>query len=190
MISLFLMAYGVILLTEMLGDKTLYTAGTLVMRYRPAPVLCGAAVAFMGKMLAAVLLSQAIADLPAPLVAGLSAAVLFALALLTWLRKPEEQPAVRAESQGWFRTAAISFGAIFFTEWGDVGQITAATLAVRYRAPATIWLAATLALVTKSVLAISLGVFVRGRVPLRTLRYVALCMYLAMGILSALRLDL
>ena len=71
-----------------------------------------------------------------------------------------------------------------------MGQITAAMLAARYHTGLIIWFAATLALITKAILAMTVGVSLRRWVPERTLRYRVLGLCLTMGTLSALKIDL
>ncbi|MEJ7714130.1 MAG: TMEM165/GDT1 family protein [Pyrinomonadaceae bacterium] len=150
MFSLFLVAYTMVLLAELLGDKTLYAVSTLASRYHPVSIFCGITVAFMGKMLVAVLIGQAITELPGALVTGMSAGTFFLMALFIWLKKPKQQVEEREQQARWSKGVLISFAAIFFTEWGDIGQLTAATLAARYQHSFIIWLAATLAMVTKA----------------------------------------
>ena len=55
----------------------------------------------------------------------------------------------------------VAFAAIFFSEWGDVGQVTAAAMSAKFVAPAAptttglvVWLGAVTAMVTKGVLAV------------------------------------
>lgn len=190
MLYLFLATYGTVLLAEMLGDKSIYTIGSLTTRYRTRDVLAGITLAFAGKMLAAVLIGRTIAQLPSPLIAGVSAATFLATALVLWFRTPEQRATSTAVLQShWTRAIAVSFAAIFFTEWGDVGQIAAATLAARYRVPLLVWFGATAALVTKGGLAITLGVELRKRVSPRYVRYGAVTLCVAMGVLAVLRID-
>jgi putative Ca2+/H+ antiporter (TMEM165/GDT1 family) len=189
MLYLLLATYGTVLLAEMLGDKSIYTIGSLTTRFDVRHVLAGISLAFAGKMLVAVLVGRAIAQLPPSLIAGVSAVTFLATALVIWFRKPERRDATGAQPQFWTRAVFVSFAAIFFTEWGDVGQIAAATLAARYREPFVVWLAATAALVTKGLLAITLGVELRKRVSPRYVRYGAVMLCLAMGILAAFHID-
>jgi putative Ca2+/H+ antiporter (TMEM165/GDT1 family) len=179
-----------VFLAELVGDKTLLTICTLATRSRPAPLLAGVSVAFMGKMLAAVLLGRFIARLPGALVAGLTAVTFFAIALVIWLKRPEGSQAPAREVRHWSQTALAGFAAIFFSEWGDLGQITAATLAARYHAGLIVWIAATLALITKAILAMTAGVGLQRWVPEKILRYGALSLCLTMGFLSAFRIEL
>jgi putative Ca2+/H+ antiporter (TMEM165/GDT1 family) len=187
--SLLMATYGIVFVTELLGDKSIYTVSSLTTRFRLAPVFCGIALAFMAKMLVAVLMGNVIAELPPALVTGISAATFFITALLLWLRKPKGERSERDSKQLWPQATAISFAAIFFSEWCDIGQITAATLTARYQAPTVVWLGATLALLTKGVLAMTLGLGLRRYIPANALRYGAVILCLTMGVLAALRVD-
>jgi putative Ca2+/H+ antiporter (TMEM165/GDT1 family) len=188
-LSLLLATYGTIFLAELVGDKNLYTISSLTVRFQMMPVMCGIALAFSGKMLAAVLLGRAIAELPSALVTGMSAATFFATGLIIWMKRPEGEPRKEEGAQRWSRAVPVAFAAIFFSEWGDVGQIATATLAARYHAPLMVWLGATLALMTKGVLALTLGAGLCKRLPRNVLRYGALGLCLMMGILSLLRIE-
>ena len=82
----------------------------------------------------------------------------------------------------------VSFAAIFFSEWGDVGQITAATLAAKYHVPLVVWAGAVTAMITKGSLAAFLGAGIRrwihDRVSPTIVRYVAVTLLLVLGLLS------
>ncbi len=89
------------------------------------------------------------------------------------------------------RVALASNAAIFFSEWGDVGQITAATVAVAHpEAPLVVWLGAVSAMVTKGALAATLGAGIRqwivDRVSPKIVRYVGVAALLVLGILSVI----
>jgi putative Ca2+/H+ antiporter (TMEM165/GDT1 family) len=188
-LSLLLATYGTVFLAELVGDKNLYTISTLTVRFRLWPVCCGIALAFSGKMLAAVLLGQAVASLPTALVTGMSAATFFTTGLIIWMKKPEGASHRSARTSYWSSAVPVSFAAIFFSEWGDVGQIAAATLSARYHAPLVVWLGAVLALMTKGILALTLGAGLCRRLPQNILRYGALTLCLTMGILSLFRIE-
>jgi putative Ca2+/H+ antiporter (TMEM165/GDT1 family) len=86
---------------------------------------------------------------------------------------------------------AVSFAAIFFSEWGDVGQIMAATMAVKNpTVPLVVWAGAVSAMVTKGILAATLGAGIRqwivDRVSPKTIRYVGVGALLVLGILSVI----
>lgn len=189
MISILFITYAIVFGAEVVGDKTIYTLGTLATRYRLLPIFCGSSVAFALKMLAAVLLGKAISELPVTLVATLSAVTFFTMALVIWFKKPERDSTIAAVDRSWCGIALASFASIFFSEWGDVGQIAAATLAARYQLLLVVWLGAVLAMMTKGILAMTLGAGLRSRVPVPVLRYATCGICVTMGILAAFRID-
>ena len=188
MLPLLLATYGMVFVAELLGDKLLYTAGALSTRYRLAPTLGGALLAFMVKMLAAVLLGQSLTKLPATALTLITTASFLGLAMAMWLKRPEGE-LVLPGPVSWYRGFAVSFTVIVLSEWGDVGQVTAATLAARYHAPLVVWMGATLAMTTKAVLAAVCGAAMRRVFPVRALRYVGAGLMLTLGLFSLLRID-
>jgi putative Ca2+/H+ antiporter (TMEM165/GDT1 family) len=189
-VSVLFVSYALVLGAEIVGDKTFYTLGTLATRYRLRPIFWGSTLAFMLKMLAAVALGSAITNLPSILVASLSAGTFFAIALVMWFKKPELDPLPVSAARSSLKIAASAFAGIFFSEWGDVGQLAAATLAARYRLPSVVWAGAVLAMMTKGILAITLGTNLRSRIPREVFRYATFSLCLAMGILAVFRIDL
>src|SRR5215467_5397041 len=134
MLAIFLATYGAVFVAEIVGDKLLYTTGVLATRYRTVPILCGMILAFMAKMGVAVQVGKAISKLPPILVAAVTTINFFAIAFALW-RKPDKRELKEKEQQKEYpaaRAVLISFAAIFFSEWGDVGQVTAATMAARF----------------------------------------------------------
>jgi putative Ca2+/H+ antiporter (TMEM165/GDT1 family) len=183
---LLLVTYGTIFVSELLGDKSIYTISSLGMRFRPVYVFCGFTAAFMVKMSAAVLLGRMIAELPRSVVSLTSAATFFLTAFVIWFKKTNDGTTPRAHENYFSRAALITFAAILFSEWADIGQIMAATLTARYGLPLVVWLGATLALITKGLLALALGRGLRKCVPLHVLRPVSASLCIIMGIISAL----
>lgn len=183
---LLLVTYGTIFVSELLGDKSIYTISTLGIRFRPLYVFCGFTAAFMVKMSVAVLLGHMIAELPRSVVSFTSAATFFLTAFVIWFKKTSDGAAPREPENYFSRAALITFAAILFAEWADIGQIMAATLTARYGLPLIVWLGATLALVTKGVLALALGRGLRKCVPLQVLRPLSVSLCIIMGIISAL----
>jgi putative Ca2+/H+ antiporter (TMEM165/GDT1 family) len=185
MFPIFFATYGAVFVAEIVGDKLLYTTGVLATRYRTAPILCGMAAAFMAKMGVAVLIGKAISTLPPLIVAAVTTINFFAIAYALW-RKPDKKEAKKEYPAS--RAAMVSFAAIFFSEWGDVGQITAATMAARFGAPLLVWFGAVAAMVTKGALAASIGAGVRQWIQdhfsPRTIRYAAVGLLLLLGMLS------
>jgi putative Ca2+/H+ antiporter (TMEM165/GDT1 family) len=140
----------------------------------------------MAKMGAAVLLGKAISTLPPLLVAVVTAINFFAIAFVLW-RKPEKQKTIREYPSS--RAALVAFSAIFFSEWGDVGMITTATMEARFNAPLAVWIGAVAAMVTKGSLAATIGVGLRGwiadRFTPKQIRYAAVALLIVLGIFSA-----
>jgi putative Ca2+/H+ antiporter (TMEM165/GDT1 family) len=183
---IFFTTFGAVFVAEIVGDKLLYTTGVLAARYRTAPIMLGMAAAFMAKMGAAVIVGDAIAHLPRPIVAAITAISFLGVAFALW-RKPDRPSESRGDHRA-SKAAMVSFAAIFFSEWGDVGQITAATLAAKYHLALVVWAGAVTAMVTKGALAAFLGAgirrWIRDRIAPSVVRYVAVSLLLVLGLLS------
>jgi putative Ca2+/H+ antiporter (TMEM165/GDT1 family) len=188
MILIFLTTFGTVFVAEIVGDKLLYTTGVLAARYRTAPIMLGMAAAFMAKMGVAVIVGSAISKLPPILVATITAISFLGVALTLWRKR--DGPRESKDKHRASKAAAVSFAAIFFSEWGDVGQITAATLAAKYNRPLIVWVGAVGAMVTKGALATFLGAGIRkwiqDRVSPEIVRYVAVSLLLVLGLLTVL----
>src|ERR1700704_1712669 len=122
MIPVLLATFGAVFVAEIAGDKMLYTTGVLATRYRVAPVMFGLALACMGKMGVAVMVGKAVSQLPPWLIAIVSSLSFLSVAIALW-RKPIAR-AGAVERQQSSKAAIVTFTAIFFSEWGDIGQIT------------------------------------------------------------------
>ena len=190
MILVFFATFGTVFVAEIVGDKLLYTTGVLASRYRTLPIMLGMAVAFMAKMGVAVLVGEAISKLPRALVATITAISFLGVAFALW--RKSDRPRSSDKKHRASKAAMVSFAAIFFSEWGDVGQITAATLAAKYRLALIVWLGAVAAMVTKGALAAFLGAGIRrwisDRVAPKVVRYVAVGLLLVLGSLSVLEI--
>jgi putative Ca2+/H+ antiporter (TMEM165/GDT1 family) len=187
MLTILLATYGAVFAAEIVGDKLLYTTGVLATRYRTLPIMMGMMLAFMAKMAVAVLVGKAISTLPPWLVAAVTTVNFFAIALTLW-RKPDKREIKHKETPH-SRAAMVSFAAIFFSEWGDIGQITAATMSARFGAPLLVWIGAVSAMVTKGALAASIGgalrQWIQDHLSPKMIRYGAVALLLLLGILSA-----
>ena len=190
MIVIFFATFGAVFIAEIVGDKLLYTTGVLAARYRTAPIMIGMAAAFMAKMGVAVLVGEAISRLPRLLVAAITAVSFVGVAITLW-RKDDRYREERDKHKA-HRAAMVSFAAIFFSEWGDVGQITAATLAAKYQAALVVWLGAVSAMITKGAMAAFLGAGIRrwihDRVSPTVVRYVGVSLLLVLGTLSVIEI--
>jgi putative Ca2+/H+ antiporter (TMEM165/GDT1 family) len=183
----FFATFGVVFLAEIVGDKLLYTTGVLATRYASAPIIWGVSLAVMAKMGVAVMVGEAIGHLSPYLVAAISGASFLGVAYAIW-RTPDTQHSVTKLRQPAAKVALVSFAAVFFSEWGDVGQITAATMAAQYRAPFSVWLGAVCAMTTKGALAATLGAgarrWLRDRVPAWALKAAATGAILVLAVVS------
>jgi putative Ca2+/H+ antiporter (TMEM165/GDT1 family) len=189
MLPIFLATYGAVFVAEIVGDKLLYTTGVLASRYRTVPIMFGMALAFMLKMGVAVVVGEQIGKLNRLLVASITMLSFIGVAIALW-RKDIERSEGRRDS-GLTKAMMMSFAAIFFSEWGDVGQITAAAMAVAHPgAPLVVWFGAVGAMVTKGALAATLGAGIRqwivDRVSPKIIRYVGVGALLVLGILSVI----
>ena len=182
-ISIFLTAFIIVFVAEIIGDKSVYTISSLVTRFSPTAVFLGLAIAFGLKMLVAVLIGQVLTELPLWLLGTVSAVTYFTTAFVLWFRKADKidpnPPAANFPA-----SAVVSFASIFFIEWGDIGQISAATLTAQYKAPVAIWLGATSALLVKGILAIFLGLALRQYFPRHLVCYTAIILCIFMGFSS------
>jgi len=197
-ITVFIATYAAVFLAEIAGDKLLYTTGVLSSRYRPLPIMVGVTIAFMAKMGVAVVVGEQIAHLPKYVVAVVTGLSFLGVAYTVW-RKPLVAKAKKKEDHTAGKAALVSFAAIFFSEWGDVGQITAAAMAARYPTPAAgatlpwplvVWLGAVLAMVTKGALAASIGASARHWIEKtfspKVIRYGGVGLLVLLGVMSVL----
>src|SRR5947207_800922 len=122
MLTAFLTAYGIVFVSELRDVKTLSTIGTLLVRYSRSAILLGISVAFLLKMLVAVLLGLAGKQLPEGIVAAVSGGTLFLMALLLFLQRSKDETAKSEAPEKGPRAALLSFAAIFGSEWLDIGQ--------------------------------------------------------------------
>ena len=190
MIVIFFATFGAVFIAEIVGDKLLYTTGVLAARYRTWPIMLGMASAFMAKMGVAVLVGEAISKLPRLLVASITAISFLSIAFVLW-RKPD-RPHESKEGHRAHKAAMVSFAAIFFSEWGDVGQVTAATMAAKYHLALVVWAGAVAAMITKGALATFLGAGIRrwiqNRISPKVVRYVAVSLLLVLGLFSVIEI--
>src|SRR5262245_7544845 len=156
MFPIFFTTYGAVFAAEIVGDKLLYTTGVLATRYRPTPIMVGMAFAFMVKMGVAVAVGEAISKLPPLRVASLTTASLLGVAIALGRKPVRRTETDTRENEKSSKAAMMAFATIFFSEWGDVGQITAAAMAARFASPLVVWSGAVAAMVTKGILAASI----------------------------------
>jgi putative Ca2+/H+ antiporter (TMEM165/GDT1 family) len=187
---IFFATFGAVFIAEIVGDKLLYTTGVLAARYRTLPIMIGMGAAFMAKMGVAVLIGEAISKLPKLLVASITAISFIGVAITLW--RKDDQYREERDKHKMHKAAMISFAAIFFSEWGDVGQVTAAAMTARYHIAWIVWLGAVAAMITKGSLAAFLGAGIRrwihDRVSPAVVRYVGVGLLLVLGCLSVIEI--
>jgi putative Ca2+/H+ antiporter (TMEM165/GDT1 family) len=188
MIALAVSVYLTVLLAEIVGDKTLYTVGSLATDHSPPAVLAGAGLAVVLKMGVAALLGGLISRLPPLLVSIVSTATFLAMAVAIWRRR-ERPPGPAPDETSPVLGARLAFLGIFLTEWGDFGQIATATLVAEYGRPAIVWAASSAAMFTKVSIAAALGAGFGRWIPRRILRPVTASLCVLMAIAAALRFE-
>lgn len=168
MLSIFATTLATVLLAEVLGDKLVWTTGVLATRFRWTAVVAGMGIAFALKMLAAVLLGELLATvLPR---GGLALATALGFAGSIWaIRQQTAEAAPGGGRAGAVRGAAVAFGTIFLSEWGDPGMLAAAAMSSRYAAEpgggavtAVVWAGAVGAMIAKGTLAGAAGTRLRA----------------------------
>jgi Ca2+/H+ antiporter, TMEM165/GDT1 family len=192
-LGLFAAAYAAVLAAELVGDKVVFAVGAFGTRYDARTVLLGLVPAFAVKSLAAVLLGGLLATLPGGVLRAITVAGFVATAVVLWRRTAPDgggatpstlSSGTPARGRPSGKGALVIFGALASTEWGDVGQFTTAAIAARSHAPALVWLAATLALTTKGLVALAVGAQLRRHVSPTALRYGAVLLCLTLGVLT------
>jgi putative Ca2+/H+ antiporter (TMEM165/GDT1 family) len=185
--AVFIASYIAVLGAEIAGDKLLYALGLLAGRFSRVSIASGMAAAFMLKMGAAVTIGSAITHLPRAVVLISTGASFLWIAWSVWRHQKAEFPTARRPSSA---AVMLSFSAVAFSEWADLGQITAAAMAARFNAPFIVWIGAVLAMMTKGVLAITVGGrlqrWTHGRMSDATIRYASVALLLTLGTLSIL----
>ena len=182
------LAFWTVLVAELVGDKSIYTLSSLVLRFRGGVVFFSLALAAVGKMAAAVLFASVVFRFHSHWIGIVSAVAFFVSAALIWYEEPATTPARLPANLGWQRAALACFASLFLTEWCDPGQISAAALALRTHSLLPVWLGGTFALIGKGTLAMTLGVKLRDRLPQRMLRPLASISCCILGVVTLGRL--
>lgn len=157
---LFAAVFGVTFVAE-LPDKTALAALLLASRRQPLAVFWGAAAAFAVHTLVAVFFGGLLSLISARFVHFGAGLLFLGMAALLWLRPEPREEELRLAAEGkredFFKTARLSFAAIFVAEWGDLTQFSTAALEAKFRSPGTIFVSATLALWAVTALAVAIG---------------------------------
>ncbi len=163
-----------------LPDKTLIATLVLSTRYRPIVVWMGVSTAFAVQTTIAVVAGTVLTLLPETPVLVVTG-TLFSIGSVLMFRgagrgdptdtKAEEEQAVDAVvDRGHGRAFTVSFLVLFAAEWGDLSQLTTASLSARYNAPVEVWLGAWLALSVVAGVAVLAGRWLVARVRFSVVR--------------------
>jgi len=166
-LSVIAVTFGLIFVAE-LPDKTMIATIVLASKHRPLPVWIGAAAAMLVNSAVAVAAGRLLEYLPHRAVEGVVAALFAAgslYLLLTSEASAEHEGEGEAAHESSNRNVALTaFGVIIVAELGDLTQILTANLAAHYHQPWSVFVGASVALV--SVMAIGV---IGGRALLRVL---------------------
>lgn len=187
-------AFAVVFPAE-LPDKTMITTLVLTTRYRmPRAVVAGAAAAFAMHVVVAVAAGRLLSLLP-PIVVGIATATLFGIgAIVLWREstrdEPDEDLDTGADVVGptFWSVALKTFALVGIAEWGDLTQLTTASLAARSAYPVAVGIGAWLALVSVAVLASTVGHKVFARFRPQLIQRVAACVFAGLAIWTIIEL--
>ena len=184
-------AFALTFLAE-LPDKSMFASLVLATRYRPAWVWSGAAAAFAVQMAIAVTAGRLLTLLPHRLVLALAAGLFLAGSAYLWAASfrtghPDGADAARqgGRAPSFLRVAGMSFGLVFLAEWGDITQLSTASLAARYD-PLLVFAGATLGLWAAATVAVSIGAKSLDLIPMAWVRRITAAIMLALGVYTAL----
>jgi Ca2+/H+ antiporter, TMEM165/GDT1 family len=157
--SLFVTIFTVIFIAE-LPDKTALAILLMASHSHPLAVFSGVTLAYIVQSLVAVLFGSLFAFVPQTIVHIFAGVLFIVFGVLMWIKKEDEMrdPAEHEKKAPSFLTVARrSFVVIFIAEWGDLTQLATATFQAQHRAPLTVFIAATTALMTASGLIVIVG---------------------------------
>ena len=164
-------------------DKTFVATLVLSTRFRPLGVWLGVSAAFAVQTTIAVAAGQLFTLLP-ELPVQLVTAALFAIGAFVMFRgasgadaaedeEAETQVVDAAVGRGHARAFSVSFLVLLAAEWGDLSQLTTASLAARYGAPLEVWLGAWIALSFVGALAVLGGRWLVARLSFPVVRRIS-----------------
>lgn len=180
-----LSTFALIALAEV-GDKSQLVCMTLAARHRHWPVILGATAAFIVLNALAVLFGAGVAAwIPERVTAGIVAMLFGIFGVHALIQKDDDEAEDMMERPGhgiFFTTLLL----IFIAEFGDKTQIAVAGLAVSMT-PLPVWIGATVALVSVSVLGVWAGRTILQRLPIHWLHRIGGGIFLVFAFLAAWR---
>lgn len=193
-LGLFAAVFGVVFLAE-LPDKTMIATLLMASRGRAAAVWIGASVAFLVQMGIAVIAGHFLNLLP-HLAIEIVVTVMFLGGALYLLFVPEkaevaegaEEAAGQEPGKTALATAVAAFGVIMLAEFGDLTQLLAATFVARSKEPVTVFLGASLALISVAAIGAFGGRLLLRVLPLSRIRQLGGLLLLIFGVISLVRI--
>ena len=180
----FLVSFGLVAVAE-LGDKTQFLALMLASRFhRPLPILAGIFVAVLINHLASAALGYFVGvKLSGPWLKWIIAASFFAVAIWAIIPEKAEDERVPASRFGVFGATVCAF---FIAELGDKTEVATAALAARFGVLLPVVAGTVLAMLVANLPAVLLGRQLARWVSLKTLRWGAVVLSMALGIWTLL----
>ncbi len=181
-LTAFAVTFALILPAE-LPDKTFIATLVLSTRYRPFVVWLGVGAAFAVQSAIAVGAGQVLSLLPrtpvlvvTALLFGLGSFLMFhgaGRADATTEIAAEERQLQQPPTNRPVRAFLVSFGVLFAAEWGDLSQLTTASLSARFDAPLSVFLGAWCALLVVAGVAVLAGRWLAGRLSFVVIRRIS-----------------
>lgn len=184
-LSTALLSTGTVALAE-IGDKTQLLALLLAARYRKAgPIIAGILVATLLNHALAAWFGTLVAEWLSPEVLRWVVAISF-IAVAAWTLKPDtlDEDESSLPARGAFIATTVTF---FIAEIGDKTQVATVLLAAKYPPLWEVVAGTTVGMLLANVPVVLLGSRFASKLPLKTARYVAAALFLALGLWAAVR---
>ena len=183
----FIVSTSVVALAEM-GDKTQLLSLILAARYRkPMPIVLGILVATLLNHAIAGALGAWLSSLMRPEVLNWVMAAVF-IAMGLWILVPdkldEDDVAVPKQQMGVFFATVVAF---FLAEMGDKTQFATIALAAQYSDVLSVVLGTTLGMMMANAPAVYLGNRFAQRLPTKIIHMIAAIIFIAIGVLTAVK---
>ena len=183
----FIVSTSVVALAEM-GDKTQLLSLILAARYRkPMPIVLGILVATLLNHAIAGALGAWLSSLMRPEVLNWVMAAAF-IAMGLWILVPdkldEDDVAVPKQQMGVFFATVVAF---FLAEMGDKTQFATIALAAQYSDVLSVVLGTTLGMMMANAPAVYLGNRFAQRLPTKIIHMIAAILFIAIGVLTAVK---
>lgn len=184
--SIIAMSYLLVVAAE-IGDKSQIVCMVLAARYRAAPVAFGAIAAFILLNSLAVTVGITINQLIDPKYINLTVALMFlAFGVQGLMNSQDDEEPEQAKIYSAKRLLLTTFVLITVAEFGDKTQLAIVALSSS-QPPFSIWLGATLALITTSLLGVWAGRTLLQRIPLAILHRVSGALFVILGLAAGYR---